>query len=185
MRWTQDSSNFLRQITQRYMMNVTTIAVISDTHAYLDPRIADIIRESDIAIHAGDICSSHILKDMRPKTGKVYAVAGNNDIAPHFAEIPAELEIALPGGKIAVEHGHLHGMQKPSHASLRKKHPQAKVIIYGHTHKMLQDKTELPWVINPGAAGKTRTRGGPSCLTVRCEDDTWEITEHRFTEENL
>ncbi len=166
------------------MMNTTTIAVISDTHAYLDPRIAAIIRDCDIAIHAGDICGEHILKTMQPRLGKVYAVAGNNDLQPHFGDIPPELEIDLPGGKIAVEHGHLHGMHKPSHESLRKKHSQARVIVYGHTHTLLQDKEQEPWIVNPGAAGKTRTRGGPSCLVIRCTESDWEITEHRFSEED-
>lgn len=162
-------------------MNITTVAVISDTHAYLDLRISDMIRKCDIAIHAGDICGTHILQKMQPKTGKVYAVAGNNDLYSDI-DIPAEQEIHLPGGKIAVEHGHLHGMHKPSHDSLRQKHPDARVIIYGHTHTMLQDKACKPWVINPGAAGKTRTRGGPSCLVMNCSENEWKITEHRFTE---
>jgi len=57
----------------------TTVAVVSDTHAFLDPRIIDLIRECDIAIHAGDICGADILDKMQPKTGEVIAVTGNND----------------------------------------------------------------------------------------------------------
>ena len=98
-------------------MNSVTIAVVSDTHAHLDSRIADLVSNCDYAIHAGDICGEHVLEEMKPKLGKVYAVAGNNDFFPHFGEIPESLEIDLPGGKIAVEHGHLHGMHKPSHDS--------------------------------------------------------------------
>ena len=163
-------------------MNTVTIAVVSDTHAHLDSRIAELVSSCDYAIHAGDICGDHVLAEMKPKLEKVYAVAGNNDLLPHFGEIPESLEIELPGGKIAVEHGHLHGMQKPSHASLRKAHPDAKVIVYGHTHTMIQDKELSPWVVNPGAAGQTRTRGGPSCLVIECGEPEWLITEHRFSE---
>jgi len=159
----------------------TSVAIISDTHAHLDERIVDIIKQCDYAIHAGDICGEEILISMKPKTGKVFAVAGNND----YGDIPHTLDVDLPGGTIAVEHGHIHGMHKPSHESLRKAHPNAKVIVYGHTHKMLQDKTELPWVINPGAAGQTRTRGGPSCLVLKCNEPEWEITEYRFSEDGV
>ena len=41
---------------------------------------------------------------------------------------------------------------------------------------------QIPWVINPGAGGKTRTRGGPSCLILRCSETDWDVTEHRFSE---
>jgi putative phosphoesterase len=160
-----------------------SVAIISDTHAHLDERIANLITECDYAIHAGDICSEEILTAMQPKTGKIYAVAGNNDMYLNAGNIPNSLEIDLPGGKVAIEHGHEHGMHQPSHDSLRKSYPDAKVIVYGHTHKMLQDKDELPWVINPGAAGRTRTRGGPSCLVLTCSEPEWEVKEYRFSEE--
>ncbi len=162
-----------------------TVAVISDTHAFLDSRIADIVKQCDIAVHAGDICGSQILDDMQPKTGKVYAVSGNNDPYCHesnktLAEI---ISFDVPGGKITVEHGHKHGGNHPSHDSLRKAHSDSKLIIYGHTHKKVIDQNELPWIVNPGAAGKTRTHGGPSCLVIKCwEDKEWEIIKHRFPE---
>ena len=160
-----------------------TIAVISDTHAYLDPRISDIIKTCDIAVHAGDICGADILEKMQPKTGKVIAVTGNNDpyCHPNGSELPEILSIDMPGGKITIEHGHLHGAHNPCHDSLRKAHADAKVIIYGHTHKKVIDKSAEPWVVNPGAAGETRTHGGPSCLVITCsEKDDWKIEKHRF-----
>jgi len=161
----------------------TTIAVISDTHAHLDPRIIELVRECDIAIHAGDICGADILESMQPKSGKIYAVTGNNDPYCHLTktQLPEVLSFDAPGGKITVEHGHTHGAQQPDHESLRKTHPDAKVIIYGHTHKKVIDKTNRPWIVNPGAAGKTRTHGGPSCLIIECsEDKEWQINKYRF-----
>lgn len=163
----------------------TTVAVVSDTHAHLDPRIIEVIRECDIAIHAGDICGADILDKMQPKTGQVIAVTGNNDPFCHITntKLPDVLSIDLPGGKITIEHGHLHGAHKPCHDSLRKAHADAKVIVYGHTHKKIIDKSTTPWVVNPGAAGNTRTHGGPSCLVITCsEDKEWDIQKYRFSE---
>ncbi len=163
----------------------TTVAVVSDTHAFLDPRIIELIRECDIAIHAGDICGADILESMQPKTGKVIAVTGNNDPYCHITnkKLPEVLSIDLPGGKITVEHGHAHGAHQPCHDSLRTTHADAKVIIYGHTHKQVIDKSANPWVVNPGAAGNTRNHGGPSCLVITCsENKEWEIEQHRFSE---
>lgn len=166
--------------------SIVTVAVISDTHAHLDSRIADIVRECDIAVHAGDICGAEILSEMQPKTGKVYAVTGNNDPYCHVSKksLPEVISFDVHGAQITVEHGHIHGMQQPSHEALREAHPDSKLIIYGHTHKNLIDKEEMPWIINPGAAGKTRTHGGPSCLVIKCSDlDEWEIINHKFSEE--
>ena len=162
------------------MSTPTTVAIISDTHAHLDRRVADLIRTCDYAIHAGDICGEAILRQMQPKTGKVLAVAGNND---HNSQLPEIADLNLPGGKIVIEHGHKHGHHSPSHDSLRRQHPDARVIVYGHTHKMVIDKSTNPWVINPGAAGMTRTHGGPSCLVLTCHPtDDWVVESHRFEE---
>lgn len=159
-----------------------SVAIISDTHGHLDPRIIDIIRECDYAIHAGDICGEEVLASMQPKSAIVIAVAGNNEprCMVDFS-LPSVSELALPGGKICIEHGHEHGHHTPCHDSLRQKHPDARVIVYGHTHKMVQDKSALPWVINPGAAGQTRTHGGPSCLVLTASNDAWAVKEFRFS----
>lgn len=166
------------------MEEKVSVAIISDTHAHLDERIADLIRECDFAIHAGDICGETILSEMQPKTGKVLAVAGNNDPYCHKSKsLPEISTLEVPGGKIAIEHGHKHGHHSPNHDSLRKHHPEAQVIVYGHTHKLVIDKTTTPWVINPGAAGQTRTHGGPSCLVLECSDSSeWTVKTHRFQE---
>ena len=165
---------------------ITKVAVVSDTHSHLDPRIADIVRECDIAVHGGDICGVEVLEAMQPKSGKIIAVTGNNDPYCHLtgSELPEVLSFDVAGETITVEHGHTHGAHKPCHDSLRKAHPEAKIIIYGHTHKQVIDKTGTPWVINPGAAGKTRTHGGPSCLVIECASGKeWNIKQYRFSEE--
>ena len=162
------------------------IGVVSDTHSYLDPRIEKIVTDCDYAVHAGDVCGVEVLQALKPKLGQVLAVAGNNDPYCHYSdnELPESIRFEIAGETIAVEHGHKHGMSQPSHESMRKAHPKAKIVIYGHTHKQVIDKEEMPWVINPGAAGKTRTQGGPSCLVIECsKDKEWNIQVHRFSEE--
>ena len=162
-----------------------TIAIVSDTHAHLDPHIADIVRECDIAVHAGDICGTDILEKMQPKTGIVHAVTGNNDPYCHTSKkpLPKILSFDIFGEKITIEHGHVHGAHQPCHDSLRKTHADSKLIIYGHTHKKVVETEKTPWIVNPGAAGKTRTHGGPSCLVVECSDKKeWKIIKHRFSE---
>lgn len=170
------------------------IAIISDTHGVIDVDIADVVRQCDEVIHAGDICGASVLNQLEQLSDKVTAVTGNNDIAALWAEheahvvntLPRVAELDLPGGKLVVEHGHLHGMQHPCHDSLRTTYQHARVIIYGHTHSQVCDVEASPWVINPGAAGATRTRGGPSCLVLTAHHDKeWEIETLRFEDKAI
>jgi len=168
-----------------------TVAIISDTHAVLHPEIEALVRECDIAIHAGDICDGRILDALQPKSGQVIAVVGNNDHPRLWPEEQAEqvnalphiAELQLPGGLVKIEHGHVHDMQKPDHEDLREAHPEARLVVYGHTHKKVIDDYKLPWVVNPGAAGATRTRGGASCLVLTATETLWKIVSYRFSEE--
>jgi len=170
--------------------NVIRIAIISDTHGIVDPSILDVIKNCDQVIHAGDICSASVLEQIIAVNDKLTAVTGNNDIAALWAAdeadivnaIPRTAELDLPGGKLCIEHGHIHGMQQPDHQLLREAHGDARMIVYGHTHTQIIDDGELPIVINPGAAGHTRTRGGPSCLILEASETEWKIEKFRFEE---
>ncbi|MCW9013923.1 MAG: metallophosphatase family protein [Gammaproteobacteria bacterium] len=169
------------------------IAIISDTHGIIEPNIISVIKSCDQVIHAGDICGAHVIKQLKQIHTDVTAVAGNNDIEALWAAdeahivntLPQIAELDLPGGKLKIEHGHRHGMQKPCHDSLRKTHADARVIVYGHTHSMLVDKDEKTWVVNPGAAGHTRTRGGPSCLILTASETNWDVEMIRFPLEEV
>ncbi len=165
-----------------------TVALVSDTHGYIYPEVLAVVARSDRVVHAGDICGRHILEALHQNNGHVIAVAGNNDLPECWPEaereavigLPRIAELELPGGLLAVEHGHEHGWASPDLAGLRAAHPHAKMIVYGHTHHRMVDKSQDPWVVNPGAAGKTRNNGGPSCLVVHASSEHWEIEAFRF-----
>lgn len=167
------------------------VAIISDTHGSINNHVLQAISGCEQIVHAGDICGAHVLSQLREICPLVTAVAGNNDVPGLWAEIETQIvaalpevtQIQLPGGILAIEHGHQHGMHKPDHASLRAAHPEARAIVYGHTHKMLVDDEQSPWVVNPGAAGATRTNGGPSCLILSIESDSWDFEMLRFDDE--
>ncbi len=164
------------------------IAVLSDTHGVVDPRISDLVSKSTLAIHAGDIGSASVLNELSPKMGKVLAVRGNNDNASNWDTgdsyllefIPLVQRILLTGGTITVEHGHAVRNASRYHEELRARHPDSRLVVYGHTHHRVIDQELQPWVINPGAAGRVRTQGGPSCLIIDLLKDDWHIKEHCF-----
>jgi hypothetical protein len=170
---------------------VVRVAILSDTHGALDPRVLAVVASCDLAVHGGDIGSGDVLEAIAarlgPGAGALHAVLGNNDVPAKWPEyhrallprLPERLEIDLPGGRLAVIHGH----QTPArgrHDRLRRIFPDTHVIVYGHSHRLVMDRSALPWVINPGAAGRSRTFGGPSCLVLTASRLGWHLESHRF-----
>jgi putative phosphoesterase len=164
------------------------VAIVSDTHGYLCPNVLEVVEGCDLAVHAGDIGSAGVLLRLQEAAGSVHAVRGNNDVPGLWAgdelevlaTIPPLLELNLPGGTLAVEHGHVQGHMSPDLVSLREAHPGARAVVYGHTHKLLIDCADDPWVLNPGAAGRVRNRSGPSCLVLDAGPDTWQVEKFKF-----
>ena len=170
------------------MNNSVTVGILSDSHGFLDPRIAEVVNQCDYIVHAGDIFNAHVLEQLKPKK-ELVAVTGNNDY-PAFWDaeevdivkaLPDTANLELPGGIIFIEHGHRLG-NHPDHDKFRNDHAKAKLIVYGHTHHRIIDQEAEPWVVNPGASGKTRTHGGPSCLVLHASVDEWKIDTILFSE---
>lgn len=150
------------------------IGIVGDTHGVLDPRILDALAGSDVIVHAGDVGAAAVLRALAGATERVVAVRGNNDVASKWTGsrraldgLPESVELDAPGGSLVVVHGHRVLPAKRRHARLRALHPNARAIVYGHSHRRVLDLDSTPWIINPGAAGKARTFGGPSaCILV-------------------
>lgn len=170
-------------------INLVTVGILSDSHGFLDPRIADVVNQCEYIVHAGDIFNAHVLEQLKAKK-KLIAVAGNNDYAAFWNEeeaevveaLPDKCKLELPGGLLIVEHGHRLG-NHPEHDNFRKDHAEARLVVYGHTHHRIIDQQAEPWVVNPGASGKTRTHGGPSCLVLHASEFEWKIDTVLFAEE--
>ncbi len=169
---------------------VIKIGILSDTHNELSEEVSLLIKDCDIAIHAGDIGCSAVLEGLQPKSGHVIAVSGNND-KPYLWDVkdwavvknlPEVQSIILPGGIAVIEHGHEHDSYKPSHNDLRNAYPKARLIIYGHTHIQVIDKEDATThVINPGAAGFTRNKGGASCIILTINNNLWDYKAYKFS----
>jgi len=159
-----------------------TVAILSDTHGFLDPRIAERVSECDYAVHAGDIGGADVLFALQPRL-QVLAVRGNNDTAERWGDsesrlldnLPHQASLELPGGRLVVVHGDDGRSLQDRHRHLRRCHGDARVVVYGHSHRLTMDTRVQPWLVNPGAAGRVRTHGGPSCVLLRCQGERWEL----------
>lgn len=162
------------------------IGVLSDTHGWIHPNVREVLVDADWIVHAGDVMGMPVLEALGELVGqsRVVAVAGNNDRggkAPNEDSLPAVAEIPLPGGTLVVTHGDQFGATPP-HEKLRDTWPKARTIVYGHTHRLVCDQESFPWILNPGAAGRVRTNGGPSCLMLEVDLDGWKVQAHQFEE---
>lgn len=143
------------------------IGLISDTHGRLRSEVFDAFRDVDRILHAGDIGPLDLLTELEA-VAPVSAVWGNTDGFEVRERVPEVVSLELDGRRVVVVHGHQTGAPTP--AKLRAAHPEADIIVYGHTHRPLVDRaTSL--VVNPGAAGAARFGIPPSVavLTVGAE----------------
>lgn len=155
------------------------VGVLSDTHGWLDPRVAAALAGSDCIVHAGDVLDETVLAQLEALAGSVVAVRGNNDRRGALGALRETERLPLPGGELVVTHGDRFG-GRPDHAELRAAWPAARAVVYGHTHRLACDREERPWLLNPGAAGRERTGGGPSCLLLRAGAAGWSVEARRF-----
>ncbi|HKP65805.1 MAG TPA: metallophosphoesterase family protein [Casimicrobiaceae bacterium] len=163
------------------------VLLLSDTHGQLDARIAELAIDCDVIVHAGDVGNTAVLDALRARGAEIFAVRGNNDVAAKWPrgerrELEAlehEAHVDLPGGTLIAVHGDRYA-PATRHARLRSAYPTARAVVYGHSHRLVIDESAMPWILNPGAAGRARTYGGPSCLVLEARPNTWRVEPHRF-----
>jgi putative phosphoesterase len=164
------------------------VVIVSDTHGELDHRIAEEALRSDIVVHAGDIGSRAVLDALTPADGKLVAVRGNNDVRAKWRQsdwallesLPWEAKLDLPGGELVVVHGHGYGYPGRNHERMRRDYPDARLVVYGHSHHQCADQSLSPWILNPGAAGRVRTFGGPAYCRLRISRSRWQLVPRQF-----
>lgn len=163
------------------------VLLISDTHGVLDRRIAALSADCDYVAHAGDVGAAAVLAALRPRRA-IVVVRGNNDTPGQWpaddlatlAALPMSATLHLPGGALAIVHGHRSGPVGQRHRRLRSAYPACRGVLYGHSHRLVLDTETRPWVINPGAAGRARTYGGPSCVLLTARAGAWQLEALRF-----
>lgn len=127
------------------------IGIISDTHGFLDPRIATLFAGVDHILHAGDIGNPMIeleLKFIAPVT----VVLGNTDHGLSFKETEI---VTLADKKFLLHHiVNPRALSDEMKARVRRDRPDA--VIFGHTHKQFADTVDGVFFFNPGYAGKPK-----------------------------
>ena len=147
------------------------IVLLADTHGFLDPRVAERAAGAALIVHAGDV-GAGIADELAAIADDTLIVAGNND--PADCPWPQSACRDLPGGRLAVMHGH-QWPARTRHRRLRAEFPEARAVVCGHSHRRVLETDGMPWLLNPGAAGKSRAYGGPGFIELAAESDGWGI----------
>lgn len=168
-----------------YQEQPTSVVIIADTDGKLDPRVAELVTQCDIAVHAGNVGSAEVLRGLRPRRDEVIAVRGPRDETSQWPEedqdvlrkLKQHATIDLPGGQLAVIYGH-EAERHILHAGLRERFPEAHAIVYGVGDELISDQDTMPWILNPGAA--TRKKGKSTCLLLLCGVTHWSVQHQTF-----
>jgi putative phosphoesterase len=133
------------------------IGLISDTHSYVDTKVAKHFSDCDEIWHAGDFGNIEVVKNLekiKPLTRGVY---GNIDGAEIRILFPEHLIFKAEGLKIYMTHiGGYPGKYITRAKDLIKKE-KPDIFICGHSHilRVMRDPDFNNMIVmNPGAAGK-------------------------------
>jgi uncharacterized protein len=94
--------------------------------------VADWLREADLIMHAGDVCTAAVLDELA-QYAPVTAVVGNND-GPDVAEWGAAETAAADIDGLRVAMIHDSGPAAGRLARLRARFPAADLVVFGHSH---------------------------------------------------
>jgi putative phosphoesterase len=131
------------------------IAVISDTHLprgsrRLPDACVERIAAADLLLHAGDVRTSAVLRELEAIGPPVAAVRGNVDDAELWRLLPEERVVEIGGARIAMLHdagqavGRLERMR-------RRFGGRADALVFGHSHLPLHEGDEGFQIFNPGS----------------------------------
>ena len=121
------------------------VAILSDTHGLLRPEVKQYLEQADAILHGGDINKPAIVEELR-RYAPLYIVRGNND--KEWAEdLPHDLRVTLGGVTFYMVHN-----RKEAATDLA----GVDVVVFGHSHKYLQEEKDGRLWLNPGSCGPRR-----------------------------
>ena len=142
------------------------LSILSDTHGLLRPQVVEHLKTADAILHGGDINKPAIVEQLQ-QYAPLYIVRGNND--KEWAEgIPHNLTVTLEGITFFLVH---NKKEVPVDLS------GVNVVVFGHSHKYVQEeKNGILW-LNPGSCGPRRFHQEITMMTAELPDGTLHVEQ--------
>jgi hypothetical protein len=131
------------------------IALVSDTHGLLDPKLPALFRGCARVLHAGDVVKAPMLAALEA-VAPVTAVRGNNDLGPELGRLPETALLSLGPLRALLVHdlGPRERPRPPVRVLLERERPD--IVVHGHSHRPGAARVEATLFVNPGSAGPRR-----------------------------
>jgi hypothetical protein len=143
-------------------MSVRRIGVISDTHGLLREQVRELFAGVEMILHAGDVGKPEVLAALA-ETAPVLAVRGNVDRGEWANALPETQATQVGGAWIYM----LHDL---SRLDLDPAGGGFSVVIFGHSHRSMLQRSGGALFLNPGAAGPRRFTLPASVALLEVED---------------
>lgn len=144
------------------------LALLSDTHGLLRPAVVEYLQSADAILHGGDINRPEIVETLR-QYAPLYIVRGNND-KEWAAALPHDLTVTLGGVTFFLVHN-----KKEVPADLS----GVDAVLFGHSHKYLQEERDGRLWLNPGSCGPRRFHQEITMMMAEVADS--KITVEKIT----
>lgn len=133
------------------------IGVISDTHipdrsGHIPQPVMDAFKHVDLIVHAGDFVNLGAIDELRLACPKIVGVAGNMDSPEVVEKFRAKEVFEISGFKFGLMHGYGAPVNliKLLKDAFNAEKPD--VIIFGHSHKAMNQFVDGVLFFNPGSA---------------------------------
>jgi uncharacterized protein len=144
--------------------------VLADTHIprrarALPEELMPYLREPDLILHAGDFIQPLVLDELSTHA-PIRAVRGNVD--PPEVDLPETLEFDFGDARIAMIHD--SGRKEGRRKRLHRRFPEARAIVFGHSHiPFLEDEDGL-LLLNPGSPTDRRWQPRHTFALLQAEE---------------
>lgn len=149
------------------------LVALSDTHIpdfarTLPAALFAPLRRADLILHAGDVTAASVLEELS-SFAPVHAAMGNGD-GPDVAAWGAEEVVRLQLEGVRVAMLHISGPASGRERRMRRRFPDADLVVFGHSHIPVDAAADGQRIFNPGSPTWRRRQPAPTYGLIELAD---------------
>ena len=152
------------------------VGVLSDTHIPYFRRLPEPLLGHfsgvELIIHAGDLSVLSVISELET-IAPVVAVQGNVEHEEVIMKLPIKREIVVGQCKIGIVH--ILGDSAYYARTARQEFPDARIVVFGHSHNPYNQDHDGQLLFNPGSATDRRRQPTCSIGMLYIDDETKNV----------